>query len=300
MVQWILSGFLMLLCTAYSFSQKPVVAFGKIIRHEKFKSTFVKARNIDVWLPPHYDTTKRYPVLYMQDGQMLFDSTNSWNHKEWKIDETLTELIDRLEIKACIVVGIWNDSKLRRTEYCPEKAIRYLPKALSTYFIKNRLENKLLGDDYLSFLVKELKPFIDQTYATLTKPENTFIAGSSMGALISLYAVCEYPDIFSSAICMSTHWPVGLENKNENIAPYILMYLKNKIPDSKTHRFYFDYGTLGSDLNYRVYQLQADQYFKENNYTEINYKSLIFKGDDHSENSWSNRFSIPIRFILKK
>jgi enterochelin esterase-like enzyme len=93
----------------------PVVSSGKIVRLESFKSEYVDSRNIDIWLPDNYSENKKYPVIYMHDGQMLFDSTNTWNHQEWQVDEILGDLIAHNEIKECIVVGIWNNVAFRHS-----------------------------------------------------------------------------------------------------------------------------------------------------------------------------------------
>ena len=87
-------------------SSKLTVSSGKVERIENFPSAYIASRNIDVWLPEGYNSTKKYNVLYMHDGQMLFDSTQTWNRKEWKVDEVVSQLIKSGKIEECIVVGI--------------------------------------------------------------------------------------------------------------------------------------------------------------------------------------------------
>lgn len=84
---------LILVPVIHSIAQTPVVSGGRIIHYENFNSVFVDPRNIDVWLPDGYGPEHRYAVIYMHDGQMLFDSTHTWNHQEWCVDETLTKLL---------------------------------------------------------------------------------------------------------------------------------------------------------------------------------------------------------------
>lgn len=103
---------------------KPVS--GRIVRFEQFSSRFVMPRNIDVWLPQTYDSlvkdsAQKFAVLYMHDGQMLFDSTNTWNKQEWGVDETMTALLQQGAIKNCIIVGIWNTGKLAIRNIFPKK-----------------------------------------------------------------------------------------------------------------------------------------------------------------------------------
>jgi enterochelin esterase-like enzyme len=108
----------------------------------------------------------------MHDGQMLFDDEligikqESKNKQEWKVDETFSELIKTKKIKDCIVVGIWYNGKFRGSEYIPEKFLPYMEDSFKKTFIKEVLENKPQSDNYLKFIVQELKPHIDSTFST--------------------------------------------------------------------------------------------------------------------------------------
>jgi len=241
----------------------------------------------------------------MHDGQMLFDTTNNWNKQEWGVDETIGKLLKENKIRDCIVVGIWN-TQFRHPEYFPQKAQEYLTECqINDLMQSTRTEGapSLLGegpisDDYLQFLVRELKPFIDKTYPTLSTPENTFIAGSSMGGLISMYAICEYPDVFGGAACLSTHWP-GIFYVENNPAPgAFLEYLNDHLPSPENHKFYFDFGTETLDSLYEPFQLQADEIMKNKGYTTINWLTKKFPGENHSEKAWKKRLEIPIVFLL--
>ena len=195
-------------------AQLPSVVSGTIQRITDFHSQFVSPRNIDIWLPDGYTTSKKYAVLYMQDGQMLFDANTTWNKSAWEIDDVASKLNKANKVKDFIVVGIWNGGSNRHSEYFPQKPYQTLNKIQ-----KDSISAKLLrmgrtketfspiSDEYLKFLVHELIPMIDEKYAVHKDRRNTFIAGSSMGGLISMYAICEYPNVFGAAICMSTHWP---------------------------------------------------------------------------------------------
>ena len=183
---------------------------GILRTHENMPSRFVDARRIDVWLPPGYeqDPLRRFPVLYMHDGQNLFDPALSYIGVDWGMDEVLTRLAAEGRIREAIVVGIWNTPK-RFQEYMPAKAITESGLPESWPDMAWMQKERVVSDDYLRFLVEELKPFIDTTYRTLPGRGDTAIMGSSMGAFISLYALTEYPDVFGGAGCVSTHWPLG-------------------------------------------------------------------------------------------
>lgn len=281
-------------------AQIPVEVTGTVKIVNSFASKHVPARTVAIWLPENYDSTQRYPVLYMHDGQNLFDSTVTWNHEEWKVDETISKLIRENKIRSCIVVGIWNMGNTRWNEYFPQKAVGYFPSADMNTFTKMYLKEPLQADSYLRFLVTELKPFIDKSFPTLTDQKNTFIAGSSMGGLISLYALCEYPDVFGGAACVSTHWIGGWPPPVAYIPTGFYEYLKKNLPDPRTHKIYFDYGTETLDQYYKPYQLEVDKIMTDKGYTSSNWITKEFVGEDHSEKSWKKRFYIPIEFLLGK
>lgn len=272
------------------------VSSGSVVRYA-FNSTYIGSRTVDVWLPAGYSTSKKYAVLYMHDGQMLFDATSTWNGQEWKVDETLSQLMTSGQIKDVIVVGIWNSDN-RYGEYYPEKSMDYLPATIKTQKT-SELGNNPKADEYLNFVVNDVKPYIDKTYSVNTDAANTFVAGSSMGGLISWYALCEYPDVFGGAICMSTHWGV-LNTDDASIPDSFRKYLLNKLPSPSTHSIYFDHGTIGLDANYPQNQALADTIMRFKGYTATNWKTQIFTGDDHNETCWANRFSVPVKFIIPK
>ncbi len=285
--------------------QIPKVACGSIKLIENFKSKYVVPRNVDIWLPPGYSAAKKYAVLYMHDGQMLFDSTTTWNHQAWNVDETICKLMAKGQIRNTIVVGIWNTT-LRHPEYFPQKAFYSMSTADQQKILAIGADKgtPLLGkgpisDNYLKFIVKELKPYIDSHYSTLKNQQNTFIAGSSMGGLISMYAIFEYPNVFGGAACLSTHWPGSFTTIDNPIPGSFLQYLKTHLPSPKNHKIYFDYGSKTLDAMYKPYQLQADSILNNAGYNQHNWLTREFPGDDHSEGSWSRRLGIPLLFLLK-
>lgn len=263
-----------------------------------FESDIIDSRNIDVWLPDGFSEKKKYNVLYMHDGGALYDATGSWNASEWGVDETMAELLKENKIEDMIVVGIWNNGHKRHTEYFPQKAIDYIAEPQRSGLLELMAEGPI-ADDYLKFIVTELKHFIDKTFPTYTDREHTFICGSSMGGLISIYALCEYPDIFSGAACMSTHWIGGFEY-NKEIPKAINQYLEENLPLPGKHKLYFDYGTVGLDANYPEFQKLVNKTIQAKNYESENWMSLEFEGDDHNEKYWAARLDKPFCFLLGK
>ena len=281
-----------------------VLAGGQLIRIDSFPSKNITARPVDVWLPENYSSGKKYVVLYMHDGQNLFDATATWNQQEWMIDEVATKLMKNEITKNFIVVGIHNIPAIRWQDLYPEKAMNFLSKedkdSMHKEAAKNNFSTVLNGDAYLSFIVTELKPYIDATYAVYTNKENTFVAGSSMGGLMSMYAVAEYPEIFAGAACISTHWVGGSPKENNPLSDGIFKYLESNLPSAENHKMYFDYGNKTLDENYPQYAPRVDSIFLKNDYTSENFKNLFFEGTDHSELSWQQRIDIPLTFLLKK
>lgn len=170
---------------------------GDFCLHPRFHSRFLRAdRDVLVYLPPGYDANarKRYPVLYLQDGQNLFDGATSFlPGQEWRVDETATELIARGVIAPLIIVGIYNTGNDRIEEYTPTKA--------ASGMAQGRGGQAAL---YGRMLTSELKPYIDRHYRTLTDAAHTGIGGSSLGGLVSLYLGLQYPKTFGRIACVSS------------------------------------------------------------------------------------------------
>lgn len=279
---------------------------GTIKRIDSFPSKYVRPRTVDVWLPNNYSKNEKYAVLYMHDGQMLFDSTTTWNKQEWKVDEIVGDLIDSNKIRSTIVVAIWNHSDIRHTDYYPQKPFDLLPQKFKDSIFETASKQfgtdfkGLQSDNYLKFIVEEVKPFIDASFSVENNMENTFIAGSSMGGLISMYAICEYPKVFGGAACLSTHWIGFMPLENTPVPEAFFSYMEQSLPSAKNHKIYFDYGTATLDQYYLPYQHRVDEVLKEKGFNDTNYKNLKFEGHDHSENSWNKRLQIPVEFLLKK
>lgn len=300
-MRFTLTIFIILFLLRGGLAQMPKLSNGLLYRFQNFHSDYVTPRNVDVWLPDGYDSLKHYAVVYMQDGQMLFDSNTTWNRQEWQVDETVGELLRTQKIRDCIIVGIWNNSALRHAEYMPRKPFESLDEAQKNSIRKalNAPAFEPVSDAYLRFLVTELKPFIDGHFATERNRKSTFIAGSSMGGLISLYAVCEYPTVFGGAACLSTHW-TGIFRNNDNPFPQaMLAYLEKHLPDPKTNRLYFDRGTETLDSLYKTTQLKVDALLKRKDF-DVGWKSLEFPGRDHSEKAWADRLQEPLEFLLPR
>ena len=291
---------IIILLTVSSFAQVNV-STGTVKRLEKFASKYVDPRNVDVWLPDGYSAKKKYAVLYMHDGAMLYDAVNSWNKQEWMVDETLGKLIKDGKVRDTIVVGVWNNGDYRHSEYYPEKTLADLSPETRDYIVKNSLKDKPQSDNYLKFLVEELKPYIDKNFSTKKDLKNTFIAGSSMGGLISIYAICEYPNVFGGAAGLSSHLPMVGDIKTPNIETVpasFRTYLKKHLPKVNSRKIYFDYGDQTLDAYYPPLQKKVDELMMAKGWSEKSWITKFFPGENHSEVSWAKRLNIPFEFLL--
>jgi len=228
-----------------------------------------RQRRVWIYLPKDYTSSqKKYPVIYMHDGQNLFDEYYS-GYGEWGIDELLDKVPPQ---KECIVVGVDHGGDYRITEYDP----------YDSKYGKGR------GVDYVDFLVKTLKPYIDTHYKTRTGAKYTTIAGSSMGALISMYATLKYPGVFGNAgIFSPAFW----------IAPEIYELAKQKEAGNKT-RFYFVCGDAESE-NMVADMKKMAAIVQEKGIKPQNSPIVVIKGASHNEKQWRGDWPDFYKWLFK-
>lgn len=256
--------------------------------------------NIDIWTPQGYgdDPAHTYPVIYMQDGQNLFDGATVWNGQEWGVDEAITSLSAAGIVTDAVVVGIHNNST-RAADYTPQKALTG-DIDLQRRFMQAWGISDIRGDSYLDFLVNTVRPYVEEHYSVAVNRDSISIMGSSMGGLISLYAICEYPEVFGSAGCLSTHWTGALDPAvTPDFATAYLSYLQRNLPDPSTHRIYLDHGTEGLDAYYTSANASAVKIALDKGYAEgVNLVSFIADGADHNEACWRERIGRPLRMLI--
>ena len=271
--------------------------YGTLEKLKGLSSDFFEVPSVEVWLPEEYDDSKEHPVIYMLDGQWLFDPALTWANQSWEVDKSMSDLIKAGKIPQTIVVGIWHHENSRNTDYLPNKVFSMLPESFQIALTDSG-NLKVKSDALLSFIVKELKPYIDTHFSTSRKAGHTIIMGSSMGALFSMYAVCEYPEYFGGAGCLSPHWCLVLDG-GDNPAPAAFMeYLHKYLPTSGKPKFYFDMGTAFYDNRNLPYQSKIDGIFKSKCYTDLQWTTKIFEGHSHSEKFWALRFPEVVQFLL--
>ncbi len=262
---------------------------------ETVTSRYVPSRTIQVWLPPGYGKGRtRYPVVYLHDGQNVYDEPSPWSGHSWAVHRALAAGIAEHRIAPAILVAVWNNDN-RLGEYMPEAALAAAPDAATEpgkdLFRGLPLKREAVaGDAYLHFLVEELKPLIDSRYRTLRDRRHTLLMGSSMGGLISAYALVKYPDVFGGAACLSTAWPIG--------GGFAADWFAANFPDPSTHKLYFDYGTNTNDGAIEPFQARLDAAARAKGFTRASWRSLAFPGDQHTEYAWAKRVHLPLAFLL--
>ena len=301
---WRIFSKVVTLCIAFAVAQTSAAA-GRLIHYPEFKSAFVEPRDVSVWLPDGYDPKgPPLPVLYMHDGENLYDSRRSLSGANWGVDVTVTRLIGEHRIRPVIVVGI-PSTALRGREYLPRRIYDALPSDT-----RRELDagwgGSPLSDDYLHFIVRELKPFIDKHFHTRRGLEDTFVIGSSMGGLISFYAQSQYPAVFGGSASLSMHWLLGspaarssVPNYPDQVTAAFTAYLSQSALPIHGHRVYVDQGTETLDSAYRPYSLAFEQLMTARGWRNgPDFQSLVFPGADHSERAWADRLDIPLVFLL--
>lgn len=266
-------------------------------------STNIAPPRITIWLPPGYDAgTRRYGVVYMHDGQNLFDPKRSNYHKVWAADTAVLRLVAARRIAPVILVGIDQPGAARFRQYFPQALYGAASPALRAQ-IDRAAGGPLLGDAYLRFLTEELKPLIDRRYRTRPDAAHTAIVGSSMGGLISCYAFVERPDVFGRAGCVSTHWPLGasLTILPEDERPALWKsYLDRKLGQPGGRRLWMDHGDKTLDAAYPPWQRLIDADIAALGWRRgRDFESRAYPGAEHEENAWAARLEDVLGWLLR-
>ncbi|MES1199051.1 MAG: alpha/beta hydrolase-fold protein [Pseudomonadota bacterium] len=268
-------------------------------------------RNVEICLPPQYaaNPTARFPVIYMQDGQNLFDPRIAYTGVDWGVDEAMQALVSDGTIEPAIIVGIWS-TPARRFEYAPAGVLAMMTDDMKAVAASEFPPDLRVGDAYLRFIVEELKPRVDAAYRTRPGREGTFMMGSSMGALISVYGMGEYPNVFGGAAGLSMHWPVGIAEENfiqreAQWRPAIVTawqrYFQAKHLDPATHRLWVDHGTGFLDHYYTSYQDAAVPMLHALGYVDgVSLEARTYPGANHNETAWRARLREPLTFLLRR
>lgn len=261
-------------------------ATGDLRLHEFHSRIFANKRFVRVWLPPGYDNpasaSQQYPVLYLNDGQNLFEASASFTGVEWQVDETADRLIREGTIPPMIIVGLDNAGKDRLREYMPHRSLH--PKMF-----------RVQGSRYPSFLFKEVMRFMASNYRVATGAGNTGLGGSSLGALISLYTAAVNPGVIGKLLLESP----SLWASNRQI-----------IRQSRTVKRWPDRVFLGTgtnevgreDRNRSVVDdvQELAGIFRRSGLDDSRLRLRVEEGGTHHESAWARRFPEALTFLFGK
>ena len=259
-------------------------ATGDLRLHE-FRSRFFRnTRFLRVWLPPGYDNTensrKRYPVLYLNDGQNLFEPSTSFAGVEWQVDETAERLIREGLVPPMIIVGIDNAGKERIREYTPHRSL-------------NPMMLRVQGNRYPNFLIKEVMPFAARNYRIASGPENTGLGGSSLGGLICLYTAALHPGWFGRLLIESP----SLWASNRQMIKH------SRMVKQWPERIFLATGTAEAGREDRDRSVVDDVrelagIFRRAGLDDRRLKLVIEEGGTHQESAWARRFPDALLFLF--
>ena len=259
-------------------------ATGDLRLHEFRSRIFKNTRFLRVWLPPAYDDEQNsgryYPVLYLNDGQNLFESSTAFGGVEWGVDETADRKIREGAVPPMIIVGMDNTGKDRLREYMPHRSMH--PRML-----------RVQGRHYPDFLIKEVMPFIESSYRVATSPENTGLGGSSLGALIALYTAIARPGVIGRLLLES---------------PSLWASNRQMIKDSRLVRIwpekiFLAAGTAEAGNAERSRTVVDDvrelaAIMRRAVLSEQRLRMVITQGAGHTESAWGERFPEALQFLF--
>lgn len=257
---------------------------GDLRLHELQSRIFRNTRMLRVWLPPRYEAAennaRHYPVLYLNDGQNLFDRTTAYTGVEWGADETADRLIRQEEIPPLVIVGIDNAGNDRMREYIPYRSLQ--PRILWPR-----------GRDYPEFLTAEVIPFVSQRYRIAHGPENTGLGGSSLGALISLYTVMQHPGVFGRLLLESPSLQISQRRVLKSSRPF------KQWPE----KIFLAMGTRESGREDKDRQFVEDvreleRILRRSGMDDKHLRVRIAEGATHSEGEWAKRFPEALTFLF--
>jgi len=290
----------------------PELSEGRVVAWPALDGGAAGPMTVWVWLPPGYDQAKgkRFPVLYMHDGQNLFDRRLTGYDQEWQMDEAIPRMVRQGDLRSWIVVGV-QSPKQRYMGLFPEKIFPLLPAEMKAKVLaldSNGAKTPFAGDAYLKFLTQVVKSRVDREFRTLKGPEDTAVMGSSMGGLMAFYAMAEYPEVFGQAAAVSMHLALfdptvkGADHAAQAklAADAFRRYLATSRMRPGGNRLYIDHGTATLDGSYAPYSAEVVPMLEGLGWKGPDFMFRVYKGAEHNETAWAQRVDIPLAFLDRK
>lgn len=278
---------------------------GRLIEYEHVAAERLPEQRLTIWLPPGYDRVRRrYPVVYMHDGHNLFDPAKSNFNKVWAADKAMLAAMRGQGIEPHIIVGIWAPGGDRYRQYLPQSlhdAASGAPRAAMDAMIGG----PVISRAYLDWLAGPLKQWVDARFRTRTGRDDTAIIGSSMGGLMSCYAILERPETYSRAGCISSHWPAADPRKvgeaNRELIALWDRWFAERLGHPDGRRIWLDHGTGTLDAYYAPYQQVIDVRIAEEGWRRgVDFESKVYPGAEHEENAWAARLPEVLGWLLRR
>ena len=278
---------------------------GRLIEYTRVEAAGLPPQRLTIWLPPGYDRSNaRYPVLYMHDGHNLFELKNSNFNKIWAADKAMLAAVGSGRVAPHIIVGIWAPGADRYRQYLPQSAYDMAegaPRAAMTAMTGG----PVISRAYLDWLAGPLKQWVDASFRTRPGRDDTAIAGSSMGGLMSCYAFLERPETYGRAACVSAHWPAGdpraVGPANPQLTALWDRWFAARLGQPGGRRLWMDHGTATLDAFYAPYQEVIDARLAASGWRKgVDWESKVYPGAEHEENAWAARLPELLEWLLAR
>ncbi|MFN4021002.1 MAG: alpha/beta hydrolase [Erythrobacter sp.] len=278
---------------------------GRLLAYERVPAAGLPDQRLTIWLPPGYDASQaRYPVLYMHDGHNLFDVTKSNFNKIWAADKAMLAAVATGTVEPHIIVGIWAPGPDRHRQYLPRSFYDMTTGRLRVQ-IDARTTGEVISHHYLDWIAGPLKTWVDGAFRTRPGRDDTAIIGSSMGGLMSCYAVLERPAVFGRAGCVSAHWPAvdprAVTADEGELKALWDAWFAARLGQADGRRVWMDHGTATLDAYYAPYSQVIDSRFEAAGWVKgRDWQSKVYEGAEHEENAWAARLPEIFGWLLAK
>ena len=299
----LLTALLLLMAAHTSANARSVSADGSLVDLPKVVSSTMGSMHVTVWLPPGYARGRtRYGVVYMMDGENLFRAETSYANMVWAPDKAIVRLLAANAIDPVVIVGVHSPGRDRTRTFLPQRLYDSMFPPLKAH-AGVALKGAIQSDAYLRFLTAELKPMIDKRFRTQRDRDHTTIMGSSLGGLIALYAIAEYPLVFGKAACLSTHWPLASPIMADPIRTALLdgwsQYLTDRLGPPDGRHIWFDHGDKTLDGFYGPWQTAIDSALIRVGWQpQRDFETRTYPGAGHDEASWGARLDEVFGWLL--
>lgn len=269
---------------------------GTLHEHVPAPSVDVATRPISVWVPPGYDTTRAdgYPVLYMLDGERLFQTGET--EGRWAVDETLSRLIGQEGLPPLIVVGV-HSSERRLREYLPTVPFYLQPDSLR-HPVQRRI-GRPLADEYLQYLYEDVQAFVNRRYHTDRAASRTFIGGTGVGGLFSLYATAKLPFAFGGAAVFSPDWTPGRTATDTAFVTAFRDYLSGQWDALRSARLYVDHVAVPGERPFGPHRALFGTFLRARGFPPEQWTLRRIDGTGEQDATWAGRVEAAVRFLLE-